>query len=522
MANNLRHWIIAIVLALLVLAPHLKTFTDDSTRYDLHWGMTDTLATAAAVALLGTALFLSARLTNRLQRPNLNTLLKAIFAATFLAATIAILRTELFNTLTLSQERLATALLLLPIAVFILVLAGKGERLTRLFQSACLVLAPAIPITALQFATFTPYSCPLEKLPTPQPQPVHLCGSIDLPQQSVFLFVFDEWSYDRTFNDRQVSSDMPNLLRFTREATVYHTAYSPHRSTTYSLPRLIYQTGSTIQRHLNEFSFRDDAGNCTPVAQMPNLFSIMKENGLHTNLVGWALPYRRIIGSELDYCFTLSFGSSGRLNDGLPLRTLDCLTSGILAFATALPQPARTRDYLGHLIFHRQISQATNRNETIHSLALRFVSNPTPSFSMFHYSTPHSPFIYDKDGAHPDRAENFPFCNAEGVIQPQNAIMRYCGNLRYLDVKIGEIVSTMKRSGTFDDATIIMTSDHSWRSDPQYDDPPTWTQLTHVPLIIKHPAQHHSRQVLDEVTTASLIQLLKPSEHHSPRPALKQ
>jgi hypothetical protein len=63
----------------------------------------------------------------------------------------------------------------------------------------------------------------------------------------------------------------------------------------------------------------------------------------------------------------------------------------------------------------------------------------------------------------------------------------YLRQLVYFDRVVGELMERLKRAGKYEDALIILTSDHSWRFDP---DTKLATQARRwVPLLVKLPGQ---------------------------------
>jgi hypothetical protein len=68
-------------------------------------------------------------------------------------------------------------------------------------------------------------------------------------------------------------------------------------------------------------------------------------------------------------------------------------------------------------------------------------------------------------------------------------------NLRHLDRVVGHFVDTLRAAGRFDDALIIVTSDHSWRTDPTLANPAAADLVRHVPLLIKTPGQSDARTI---------------------------
>ena len=67
----------------------------------------------------------------------------------------------------------------------------------------------------------------------------------------------------------------------------------------------------------------------------------------------------------------------------------------------------------------------------------------------------------------------------------------YRNHLAYLDLVIGQFLDAMRRAGKFDSATIVITSDHSWRLDSTVEGKlRDGEQVRHVPLFIKLPGQN--------------------------------
>ncbi|TMQ69499.1 MAG: hypothetical protein E6K80_11495 [Candidatus Eisenbacteria bacterium] len=113
---------------------------------------------------------------------------------------------------------------------------------------------------------------------------------------------------------------------------------------------------------------------------------------------------------------------------------------------------------------------------------------PGNTLTFVHYPLPHAPFIFDENGAFRGVYAidwHRPSGETDGAWGTEEEYQR---QLAYLDHVVGQLVDRLRRAGKYDDALIVMTSDHSWRFDPR-------TELTvgtarrWVPLIIKLPGQ---------------------------------
>ena len=134
--------------------------------------------------------------------------------------------------------------------------------------------------------------------------------------------------------------------------------------------------------------------------------------------------------------------------------------------------------------------------------------SPPNQFAFIHLPLPHCPWVFNPDGTYrgPYRGERMSH-DVEG----------YRRHLAYLDVVLGQFFAEMKRAGKFDDALIILTSDHSWRLDYTFDgqlqDGP---DLRHVPLFIKLPGQHDPQRVAGKFDLLTLGPILDAIERGKP------
>jgi len=130
---------------------------------------------------------------------------------------------------------------------------------------------------------------------------------------------------------------------------------------------------------------------------------------------------------------------------------------------------------------------ASIRQET-HDV-IRHAPKNTLLFS--HWNIPHPPFVFHADGSpSTGKYEDIPGAYMEQVL--------------LVDKVIGEITEELKSAGKFDDAMIVLTTDHSWQGDPDTTTRSIDGWMYHVPLVIKMPGQVVSKR-LDR--PYSLIQL---------------
>ncbi|WP_326554314.1 sulfatase-like hydrolase/transferase [Micromonospora sp. NBC_01813] len=120
----------------------------------------------------------------------------------------------------------------------------------------------------------------------------------------------------------------------------------------------------------------------------------------------------------------------------------------------------------------------------------------TPTLHFLHLLMPHSPWTYLPSGMRYHGPGGLPF---DGTWWSRLAHQRHIEQVGYTDLLIGEMMRTLRSSGLYDDALIVVTSDHgvsfsqdvSGREmDAEFKAAP---ELAWVPLFVKEPGQRVGR-----------------------------
>ena len=101
-------------------------------------------------------------------------------------------------------------------------------------------------------------------------------------------------------------------------------------------------------------------------------------------------------------------------------------------------------------------------------VAARQAEPGQPVFRFVHFSVPHLPFVFGREGYDP------PFDPLQ--TSPDT---HYVRQLEYVDRLVGELAAPMRASGTYDAATIVLLADHGLRFGTRERDP------LHIPFIAK-------------------------------------
>ena len=122
----------------------------------------------------------------------------------------------------------------------------------------------------------------------------------------VVVFVFDSLDQRLLFVERPDDVAVPNFDRFRAESLYASDAYSPGDSTILTMPSLIsgqIVTDAHPEPPSDVVLLLKDSEESVLLSELPNLFQTARHQGCNTALVGWYLPYCRIPGISVDYCY---------------------------------------------------------------------------------------------------------------------------------------------------------------------------------------------------------------------------
>ncbi|MCU1235027.1 MAG: sulfatase [Candidatus Solibacter sp.] len=313
------------------------------------------------------------------------------------------------------------------------------------------------------------------------------------PSQRVVWILFDEWDYRLTFVNPESGLRFPELERLGRESLVASQALPPGPETPISIPA--YFTGRPVQRvdydgpRELQITFQGAAAQ-SPWSRQANIFSSARELGFNTALVDWFHPTCRIL-SGLTSCewweMPLQFNSMGHTY----WQQLAGQTRSL--FETTL-----------FSVFGQSLAvrQQVDTYQAILGRGIAVANNPTYGLSFIHLPIPHAPHAYDR------RTGDFTLKNSP--------IRGYFDSLALLDRTVGEIRRSMESAGTWDNTTVLFTSDHPYREAAAIDG--KWDPR--IPYILKMAAQKAPQAYsnsFNTVLTQDLVLAILRGEVSDPR-----
>ena len=508
-ASGLRRVLPPIVAVFLLFTPFLSALGSERNRYFLFWGRRDTLALAASIALLSAIAIAVGTAIDRLGNRALLWLRDVAFLACLGLGILANILPFLHLNVLLSfaRQHRAAAGLALDIASGLVAVGGvvaflfARRRMVEAARGLTLVLSPLILLLFGPALFWRSWDFPPDPIP-----PGAGRGEDGTP---IYFFVFDEWSYDRSVRDGAFLPELENLRAFADHALFFTHARSPAASTHTSLPRILYQRRDDeslpyvfIESREPEEPQGPKPEHITPepgnTTRPESILAMARRAGYTTYLVGFYLPYPHIIGSDADVCRAYSDYPKGRT---LPERMI-LITAGAPQY-WFMPGVGGVWKVAWSRLFSRHWVRL-NR-DILDGLARTIATAPRRSLVFGHVPAPHAPFIFDGEGRY-----RGPFEVGSGTTQDIDTdIMAgtpsdYHRGLLYLDHLVGGIVNELKASGELDRALVIMTSDHSWRTDPDVPPAEEHARKRHVPLLIKLPGQTEGRVMDDDIALDDL------------------
>lgn len=445
-----------------------EVLSPEVSAYLYYWKQSPTLPAFAALALnvsLLTALFLTAyRCALRFGGKTTRAAARIVFLLIFLRALNAV-RLQ-FEGLGTRELRLyfgrvgffAIELALFALLALLLVRYGLS-RVTRGAALAALILSP-FGLVGFAQATWlnVQYGRPVWQERTPAPG-----LEASTPERPrVLWLIFDEMGESQTFDERPAGLELPELDRLRGASLFASNAFPPAGHTSQSIPALL--TGRLVSAVRpsgpGELSVTFDGAE-TPAgwSTLPDVFTGARARGFNTALVGWYHPYCRVIGDRLTSC---RWEPAGQRIDPLKLSLTNNLLRqeagllGLLPSTGRLVEAARSslqRGGLasikaGHLADYRELLAAAEVVTSDESFGL----------TLIHLPVPHPPAIFDRSRGTFD-------IDGDGS---------YLDNLALADRTLGLLRRRMEEAGLWEKTTVVLSSDHWWRTD-YWDTRPFWT-----------------------------------------------
>jgi hypothetical protein len=296
----------------------------------------------------------------------------------------------------------------------------------------------------------------------------------------IVWLLFDELSYDQTFDHRFPGLAMPAFDKFKRESVVF----SDLKPAGYYTDRVIpsFFLGTTVDNIRSTLDGDPEvklAGirRWQPFEANKTLFSDAQRLGWTTGVVGWYNPYCRMLAGTLNYCYWRM--GDGQSDGALPDHSV---WQNAMAPLVELSRGWRHQPGFAQQRHLQDIAAITPQAEAL-------IRDQSVKFVFIHLPVPHPPGSY-------------------------------IDNLALADKSLGDLLATLAGTATAENATVIVCSDHSWRV-PMWRSTPVWTKQDEAAshgifdprpvLMIHFPNQQTEQDVrkpYDELRIHEIIETL--------------
>jgi hypothetical protein len=254
------------------------------------------------------------------------------------------------------------------------------------------MLSPLMPILLVQLLVAHTWSNSDESAgnaPRPQFAATPAARPDSVP---IFIFVFDEWSIKRTAVDGVFRPEYPNSRALGAQALTFSQAWSYSTRSYHSLPALLFQMDQRIQIGPG-MTLWDEGGKQVPTSSMPSLLGRAKAKGYHTALQGFYLPYKRILGDQVEHERTSPvFPRGDTFFDSIKfsaVRNLQWIVEPFFLDARRSYE-AGVQSRWWYTINHRILDETMQLIDAV----------PQNTIAFFHWPLPHGPFVLNEDGTY--------------------------------------------------------------------------------------------------------------------------
>jgi hypothetical protein len=268
--------------------------------------------------------------------------------------------------------------------------------------------------------------------------------------------LFDELSYDQLFEHRAHDIQLSNFDRLRAESTLYTETQPIGNHTVTIVPSLI--AGKVVDDYRFRWNnrldlhFTGERGWHT-ASGANSIFGEAQQAGWRTAAVGWYNPYCTVYASAIDDCYWMNWDKI----EG-PMAQDKTLAHNVWIALNEVERNAVSPSRAAHFVCNYDVSQRLRTHLDLERHALDLLHQDQSDLVFLHMAIPHSPNIWSRmDNAYTTKCDS-----------------SYLDNLALADIVLGKIMATLKASPRWQETTVIVQGDHSWRTE-LWESLPAWT-----------------------------------------------
>ncbi len=309
----------------------------------------------------------------------------------------------------------------------------------------------------------------------------------------IVWLLFDELSYDQTFEHRYPGLDLPAFDAFKSKSVVFTQLKPAGYYTVRVVPSFFL--GTQVDNLRSDLDGQPSirfvgSKEWQPFDAHATLFADAQRLGWSTGVVGWYNPYCRMLAGTLNHCYWRM--SDDQADGALPEHS---------ALQNALAPVIATIREFRHMPTFTQERHADDWAEVMPQ-ADALLRDQSIGFVFIHLPVPHPPNLYDRK------------------LARRATTGSYIDNLALADQSLAHLMETIDSTPMAAKTTVIVCSDHSWRL-PLWKSAGAWTKEDETAsrgyfdprpvLMIHSPGQGASRELtapFDEIKLHDIIESL--------------
>jgi hypothetical protein len=272
----------------------------------------------------------------------------------------------------------------------------------------------------------------------------------------IVWIVFDELSFDQLFEHRARNLALPNFDALRDQSTLFTNVQPVGSRTVKVLPSLLTGRGVDDTRFTfaNKFQVHyTHVHGWHPLDGSGTVFADAQHAGWRTAAVGWYNPYCTLYAGAIDDCY---FMNLDRIDGDMAQRNSFWRNTyaPLQQVVREIKAPARADKDSCNV----DVRQRLQTQLDLERHSMQVLQTDQADLIFFHFSVPHSPNVWSR------LTDNYTtYCDSS-----------YLDNLALADRMLGQMMTTLRNSPRWQDTTVIVQGDHSWRM-YLWDWLPAWT-----------------------------------------------
>ena len=269
--------------------------------------------------------------------------------------------------------------------------------------------------------------------------------------------IFDELSYDQVFEHRAGDLNLPNFDALRAQSTLFTDTQPAGYHTVKIIPSLL--TGKIVDGIRYNFHNRlwvhhENESGWQPIDGAQTVFADAENAGWRTAAVGWYNPYCAIYSDAIQNCFWTNHD----MFDGLMAQDVS-FTNNVYIPLEQVVREIRSPAAADRHLCTFDVRHRFQTHIDLQQHAFELLHTDQADFIFLHFPIPHSPNIWSRI-----RNDYTQSCDSS-----------YLDSLALADHVLGRVLSTLEASPRWNQTTLIVQGDHSWRIDA-WNWLPAWTE----------------------------------------------